>query len=206
MPSAPRAHRIAPELAWLTLRRKLNKLLGVFTRLRYPFAEIGRGSHVSRKARLEARWGSQLTIGEETSINHGAIVAATGGHIRIGARGYVGHYAVLYGGGGLTIGDDVLIGPGVLVAAANHRFERVDVPINQQAESRLGIVVESDVWIGGHAIIVDGVRVGTGAVIAAGSVVTRDVPPYTVVGGVPAQVIRRRGTTDDADAELLGKR
>lgn len=74
----------------------------------------------------------------------------------------------------------------------NHVTTRTDIPIKDQGVTHRGIVVEDDVWLGSGVIVLDGVRVGTGAVVAAGSVVTRDVPPYAIVAGVPAQVIRYR--------------
>jgi acetyltransferase-like isoleucine patch superfamily enzyme len=76
--------------------------------------------------------------------------------------------------------------------AENHRYEDTDVPIRLQGETRRGIVVEDDCWLGAGAIVLDGVRIGRGAVVAAGSIVTRDVPAYTVVAGSPARVIKHR--------------
>lgn len=91
----------------------------------------------------------------------------------------------------IVIGDDVLIGSGVHFYAANHSFERTDIPIASQGHEKAeDIVVEDDVWIGAGAIILPGVRIGRHSVVAGGSVVTKSVPPFTVYGGVPARKLR----------------
>jgi acetyltransferase-like isoleucine patch superfamily enzyme len=89
---------------------------------------------------------------------------------------------------------------------ANHRFDDVNRPIWTQGESRIGIRIEDGVWIGANATILDGCTVGEGSVVAAGAVVTRDVPPLSVVAGVPARVVRMRGESgrDYAEASREG--
>jgi acetyltransferase-like isoleucine patch superfamily enzyme len=100
---------------------------------------------------------------------------------------------VLYGHGGLNIGDNARIAAHVVIVPANHVFMEADVPIAHQGETRMGVTIGSDVWIGAGALILDGVTIGAGAVVGAGTVVTRDVPELTVVVGNPARVLRRRG-------------
>ena len=96
----------------------------------------------------------------------------------------------------ITIGNDVLIGAGVHMIAANHRFDDADTKISEQGHefSKGGITIESDVWIGANAMVLAGVTVGTHSVIGAASVVTRDVPAYSMVAGIPAKVIRNLGS------------
>jgi acetyltransferase-like isoleucine patch superfamily enzyme len=101
-------------------------------------------------------------------------------------------YSLLYGQGGLTIGNNVLIASHCTIVPVNHTFSDPARPIQEQAETRQGIRIEDDVWIASHVTILDGVTVGRGAVIAAGAVVTKDVPPYAIVGGVPAKVLKDR--------------
>ena len=96
-------------------------------------------------------------------------------------------------GGGIAIGDHVLFGPDVVVSSENHLFDDVDKRIDEQGVTRHGVVIEDDCWIASKAVILDGVLIVRGSVVAAGSVVTCDVPPYSVVAGVPAKVIRQRG-------------
>ena len=101
----------------------------------------------------------------------------------------------------VTMGDWVMIGPHVLISTVNH-------PLSPRGRrNRLGVAkpvrIGDDVWIGGHATILPGVTIGDGAVVAAGAVVTKDVPPYTVVAGVPARVIKK--IEDDLDGWVEGE-
>jgi maltose O-acetyltransferase len=93
----------------------------------------------------------------------------------------------------VTIGRDVMMGPGVILLTRNHRFDRLDAPMRLQggAEER-PVVIGDDVWIGTRAIVLPGVTVGDGAIIAAGAVVTAPVPSRAIVGGNPARIIRYR--------------
>jgi len=97
---------------------------------------------------------------------------------------------VLRGQGGITIGDRVYTAPLVQMLAVNHIFDDPRRPMVEQGITAEGIVIGNDVWIGAGAIITDGVKIGEGAVVAAGAVVTKDVPAHTVVGGVPAKVLK----------------
>ena len=94
----------------------------------------------------------------------------------------------------LVMGRDVVMGPDVVIMSSAHAFERLDIPINQQGHlPRRPVVIGDDVWIGTRVIILPGVKIGDQAVIGAGAVVTKDVPPRAVVAGNPARIIRYRG-------------
>lgn len=93
---------------------------------------------------------------------------------------------------GITVGDYVMIGPKCLFASVHHSFDDWDKPMIFQHAEIKNIVIEDDVWIGANVTVLGGVRVGRGSVIAAGAVVSRDVEPYSIVGGVPAKLIRHR--------------
>jgi acetyltransferase-like isoleucine patch superfamily enzyme len=97
---------------------------------------------------------------------------------------------VIRGQGGVTIGDRVYTSPLVQIVAVNHVYDDPGRSFVEQGITAEGITIEDDVWIGSGAVITDGVRVGRGSVVAAGAVVTRDVPAHTVVGGVPARVLK----------------
>jgi len=119
---------------------------------------------------------------------------AYGERIELGARVVVGENTRLWAGperARILVGDDTIIGPNVLITAANYRFDD-GAPIHQQCMDAADIVIGSDVWIGGGAIVMAGRQIGAGAVIAAGSVVSRDIPPFAVAAGIPAEVIRLR--------------
>ncbi len=95
--------------------------------------------------------------------------------------------------GPLTLGDNVMIGPDVVFLTGNHRFDRTDIPMIQQGFTKWKpITVGNDVWIGMRSIFLPGVTIGEGAIIGAGSVVTKDIPAYAIVGGNPARFIRSR--------------
>ena len=111
--------------------------------------------------------------------------------IRVGRNCLISEFNVLRGQGGITIGDNVYTAPLVQILAVNHVFNDPTRPIIEQGITAQGIRIEDNAWIGGGAIILDGVTVGRGAVVAAGAVVTSDVPPHTVVAGVPAHVIKQ---------------
>jgi len=95
-------------------------------------------------------------------------------------------------GGIIAIGSNCQIGPFVLIRAADHRFDNPDIPICEQGHSPGTIVIEDDCWIAGHVTVTRNVRIGKGSVIGANSVVTRDIPPYSVAAGNPAVIIRSR--------------
>lgn len=152
----------------------------------------GKSVVVARTAIVECRGGGNIFIGDETEILDGVMLLTYGGDIRIGARCSVNAYTVIYGHGNTTIGDDVLIAGHCMIIPNQHVFTSRETPIRIQGNTSLGITIENDVWIGHGCSILDGVHIGKGAVIGAGSVVTKDVASYEVVGGVPAELIRNR--------------
>lgn len=107
--------------------------------------------------------------------------------LRFGSSVAIGENVVLRAGGGLTIGNRVLIAAGAAIVTVGHPIE----PPRWNKVSAAPVVIGDDVWIGVNAVVLPGVAIGNGAVVAAGAVVTEDVPPFTVVGGVPARVLRK---------------
>lgn len=111
--------------------------------------------------------------------------------LRIGDNSGVGLRCEL--NGPVTIGNDVMMGPETIIYTQNHKFSDTERPMRLQGfESTEDVVIEDDVWIGRRVMIMPGVRIGKGSVIAAGAVVTKDVPPYSVAGGVPAKILKSR--------------
>jgi acetyltransferase-like isoleucine patch superfamily enzyme len=153
---------------------------------------IGRGTKIADGAVVSTETWGEIIIGERCEIYRGALLLTYGGRIKIGDDCSVNPYSVLYGHGGLTIGNGVRIAAHTVIIPANHGFSDVSRPIYQQSSSKKGIVIEDDVWIGTGVRILDGVTIRTGAVIGAGAVVTKDVPPFTVNAGVPSRVIADR--------------
>jgi maltose O-acetyltransferase len=115
----------------------------------------------------------------------------SGRTIKIGDRSSIGEKSKL--SGDITMGCDVMMGEEVLMLTQNHEFSRTDIPMDQQGfRPEKPIVIGDDVWIGARVIILPGITVGKGSILGAGSVVTKDVPEYAIVGGNPAGVIRMR--------------
>jgi acetyltransferase-like isoleucine patch superfamily enzyme len=166
--------------------------------VRIRFADqvrLGRGVYLDEGVYLHA-CPAGIEIGENTLVMHHAELHVYNfrglprAGIRIGRDSLIGEFSVLRGQGGIVIGDRVYTSPLVQLAAVNHVFADPARPFVEQGITAQGITVEDDVWIGAGAIITDGVRIGQGAVVAAGAVVTRDVPPHTVVAGIPARVVK----------------
>ena len=95
-------------------------------------------------------------------------------------------------GGKIIIGDNVLIGPNVVIRASSHEYWRLDIPIREQGHKPGVVVIEDDVWIAANAVILPDVIIGRGSIVGAGAVVTKSIDEYTIVGAVPAQIIRNR--------------
>jgi len=162
-----------------------------------PGIQIAASTYIAKGAMIQTdcdgvSFGGRIIVSEGVIISDGVIVVTYGGNIEIAANTYIGPYCVLYGHGGLTIGRNTMIGAHTVIVPANHGFERNDVPMNRQPLTRKGIDVGEDVWIGAGCRILDGVHIGGGSVIGAGSVVTKDIDPYSIAFGVPAKVVRSR--------------
>lgn len=137
-------------------------------------------------------FGRNVTIGKAAIITCTGVIANRGVGIDIGDNSAVGAQSFLGGQGGIRVGNDVIMGPGVRIFSENHNFDDISVPIRLQGENRKGVTIEDDCWIGSGVTILDGVTVGTGSLIAAGSVVTKTIPPFSIACGVPAKVIKSR--------------
>lgn len=138
-----------------------------------------------------------IVIGKNTRIMYNAKLDVynhrhlSKSKIKIGADCVIGNSSILYGQGGLEIGDDVIIGPSVVIVPINHIYSDPKELIRNQGIAVKGIKIEADVWIGANVTILDNVNIGKGSVIGAGTVVTKDIPPYSLAVGVPAKVIKK---------------
>ena len=112
------------------------------------------------------------------------------GRVSIGKSCQINEHVFIQGA---IIGNYVMIAPYVSLIANMHKFDRTDIPMVQQGKVEGNIVIiEDDVWLGRNVIVMPGVRIGKGSIVAAGSVVTKDVPEYVIVGGTPAKIIKSR--------------
>ena len=208
----------AGSLASLLGRRTVMALRGLVLALRSrSFVApvfVGRGVVVTDAARLRLSPGVTIgdycrldctgrlgiTMGRGVTLRRGTHIEVTsvlrqvaegcilGDRVGISEGCFIGAKALV------RIGDDTIVGPHVLIVAENHVFADPGTPVRGQGVTREGIEIGRDCWIGGGAKILDGVHVGDGAVIGAGAVVAHDVEPLAVAVGVPARVVRRRGT------------
>jgi len=135
-----------------------------------------------------------ISFGNEIYIVDRAVLRADEGTIIAGDRFAVnGNVRIIADcGGKIIIGNSVMIGPNTVIRASNHQFNDATKDIWLQGQTGGTITIGDDVWIAANVVILPGVRVGSHSVIAAGAVVTKDVPEYSVVGGVPAKVIKKR--------------
>jgi len=190
---------------------KMDGLAAIESRVRIRFAnyiKLGSGVYLDEGAYLHA-CPHGIEIGDNTIVMHGAVLHVYNfrdmphSGIKIGHDSLIGEYSVIRGQGGVEIGNRVYTSPFTQIIAVNHVFDDPNRPFVEQGITAEGIVIEDDVWLGAGAVITDGVRVGRGAVVAAGAVVTRDVPPHTVVGGVPAKPIKTiDGSAGNAERKI----
>ena len=163
--------------------RSLPGMLGVglrFAVYRFLFGEMKSFAFIYAGVYLTHTYG--LRVGRGFAVNTGALIDARGG---------------------IEIGNDVLVGPHASIASSDHDYRQLDSPMASMDHVMAPVRIHDDVWIGAHAVITGGVEIGSGAVVAAGAVVTEDVPPFAIAAGVPARQIgdRRTIAASDGSAE-----
>jgi acetyltransferase-like isoleucine patch superfamily enzyme len=137
-----------------------------------------------------------ITIGNNVGIGaHSNVIVSTsfnniGKGIKIGNNVGIGEFAYLGGAGGLEIGDDCIIGQYLSCHPENHNYQDTDILIRQQGVNRKGIKIANNCWIGSKVTVLDGVDIGEGSIIAAGAVVNQSFPANSIIGGVPAKLIK----------------
>lgn len=166
-----------------TLNEKWNRIRGV---------HVGKNVIIDYSARL-LRYPKGIYIGDDVIIKAGSHVCPcrSESSVHIGNRTTIGFYTMIYASSQVVIGNDCMIAPFVYIVDSDHGTARSE-PMNRQANTPQPIHIGSDVWIGAHSVILKNVKIGHGAVIAAGAVVKDDVPSFSIVGGIPAKVIGER--------------
>ncbi len=166
-------------------------------RNRFRFADYGRDVYIHPKAIISRpeymAVGDGCRIGAYASVYlHPLEKGHTGPLLVLGKGVFVGIRSIISAHYRVELRDNVLLGPNVLIADAHHRYEDVTVPIrNAGMTGKSFVVIEEEAWIGMNSCIFRGVTVGRHSVVGANSVVNADVPPYSVVVGIPARVVRR---------------
>lgn len=167
--------------------------LGVFLRrlLCAPF--MASGDSFDIEAGVSILGLHNLTIGDGTCIETRCTLLCPNSPLSLGRDCYLNKNVRLgSSGAGLTLGDNVMVGPNVVMDTSRHNSERTDVPMKSQGMSYAPISIGDDVWIGANVVVTMGVSIGEGCIVGAGSVVTKDIPAFSVVAGVPAAVIKSR--------------
>jgi len=132
---------------------------------------------------------SGIKLGNEVLLGRGTVLSTREGTIEIGDFSNIGANCRLGTTSRIKFGKHVLLAANCYIGGAQHKFDRLDIPIMRQGyESKGGVVIEDDVWLGAGVTVLDGVTIGTGCVIGAGAVVTKDIPPYSIALGAPARV------------------
>ena len=160
-----------------------------FVRLLAPiYQHRGKHSVIHRSARMDTPPYRIFSLGDYSVIESFACINNAVGDVMIGNHTRIGLHNTIIGP--VEIGSHVNLAQGITVTALNHNFDDNQKRIDEQGVSTNPVTIEDDVWIGANAVILPGVTIGNHCVVAAGAVVTKDVPPHSLVAGVPAKVIK----------------
>lgn len=151
-----------------------------------------KGSLVRRRTRMDVLPFNNFVLGKDSTIEDFATINNGVGDVIIGDRTRIGLGCVVIGPA--TIGNDVMFAQNIVVSGLNHGYQDIGIPPSMQPVETRPIVIEDEVWIGANCVITAGVTIGKHSVVAAGSVVTKSVPPYSVVAGNPAKVLKQYNT------------
>jgi len=150
---------------------------------------------IEKRVTIKPFWGKPRTLkvylAPNTHLKHDIIIQGTG-VFSLGENSYISSYSVIGVNEKISIGKNVMIANAVSIRDTDHNFEDVNQPMRDQGISTAAVIIKDNVWIGHGAVITKGVTIESGAIIAANAVVTKDVPMNTIVGGVPAKIIRER--------------
>jgi acetyltransferase-like isoleucine patch superfamily enzyme len=159
---------------------------------------FGKTAFIGDNVEIFALSKNGIKFGNNVSIHRNSIIDCTGGIRSLGEGLIVGNNVgfspncFIQVRGTVKIGDNVIFGPGVKIFSETHNFYSLEVPILQQGETRIGVVIEDNVWVGADVIILDGVKIGKESIIAAGTVVNKTIEPYSIIAGVPGKLIKKR--------------
>lgn len=148
----------------------------------------GKHSLIRRHTRMDVLPFNFFSIGNDSTIEDFSTVNNGVGDVTIGDRTRIGLGNTLIGP--VKIGNDIMFAQNIVLSGLNHGYEDINVPISDQKVNTKQIVIEDEVWIGANAVVTAGVTVGKHSIVAAGSVVVKDVPPYSIVGGNPARLLK----------------
>ncbi|KGL60301.1 DapH/DapD/GlmU-related protein [Polaribacter sp. Hel1_33_49] len=159
---------------------------------------FGNTVQIGDNVEINALSKSGVVIGDNFSILRNSIIECTGVISELGEGIVIGNNVGIAQNcfiqvrGRVIIGNNVIFGPNVSIFSENHNFEDISIPIKNQGTTRMGVIIEDDVWLGSGSKVLDGVKIGHGSIIAAGAIVNHNVPPFSIVGGIPGKVLKYR--------------
>lgn len=155
---------------------------------------LGDNVEIYEQVRISSGNPKSIFIGNDIRILRSVTISTyKSGKIFIGNNVHIGESSIIASNKEIVIKDNVTIGPQTIIVDLDHIYKEIGIPINKQGFHCEKILIEEDVWIAAHCSILKGVTIGKGSVIGAATVVTCDIPPYSVAVGVPARIIRKRG-------------
>lgn len=157
-----------------------------------PNITIGKNATIEKNVTISTSGGGKIIIGDNCVLYQHSFLLTWGGDIKIGNNFSLNAFSTVYGQGGITIGNFVMVAGNTSIIPANHGFERLDIPMRSQEQVKKGIVIEDDVWIGSGVRVLDGITISKGCVIGAGTVLTKSTEPFSVYVGVPGKKIKDR--------------
>lgn len=177
-----------------------------FVRIIYKFPEVrgkngkvyfGKNARIYGKIKIvfdDYESQGKLVIKDNFITEGDVTISPRGGTIKINNNVFLGKnvFVQSFKDTDITIGNNVLIATNSCIISSNHIYQSIELPISEQGEVGKGIEIEDDVWIGANVTILDGIKIGKGTVIGAGSIVTKSIPPYSISVGVPAKVVGQR--------------
>lgn len=172
------------------------------------FLRLGNDVHVSALSRHGVEFGDNVSVGAFSRIIVSTSFSNIGEKIKIGNNVGIGEFAYLGGSGGLEIGDECIVGQYLSCHPENHNYQNIEISIRHQGVNRKGIKIGKNCWIGSKVTILDGVEIGDGCILAAGSVITKSFPDNSIIGGIPAKLLKTRTNdyqTDDFSDLLRSK-
>jgi acetyltransferase-like isoleucine patch superfamily enzyme len=175
-------------------------LIGKNVTIRQPqYLHVGRNFIAQDNCEINCLSEKGLTFGDKVTVGSFSVIRPTnlyggspGVGMKIGNNSSIGPFSYIGCSGYIEIGNNVMISPRVSIYAENHVFDDPTLPMIDQGVRRSVVIIEDDCWIASHSVVLAGVRIGKGSVVAAGSIVTKDVPPYSIVAGNPARIIKSR--------------
>ena len=182
-------HRLKKFVDWMIMNQVQTRPRWFIRMLAPLYQHRGKHSVVHRSARMDTPPYRKFSLGDYSVIESFACINNAVGDVIIGDHTRIGLHNTIIGP--VTIGSHVNLAQGITVTALNHNFEDSDKLIDEQGVSTTPVTIGDDIWIGANAVVLPGVTIGAHSVVAAGAVVTKDIPPHSLVAGVPAKIIKQ---------------